>query len=198
MEVGKCFHSSAVPIPLDHHVTSPFHGRHLHDLHAFYVKVPNDPEAKKSRRTQATTRGISFKTSPYHVLYDTLMHPAFLLDGLIVLNPTVLDDIGFKVHAIGKRPRAKQEAFGSVLVCTSCASHKPRLERRSCFLFLGVRVSALRPSSLKLWGGGVGPCSSSTMVNAPPAFGMAQPPAFGMAQKNVGPSCLAADVASST
>ena len=37
------------------------------------------------------------------MLYDTLMHPAFLLDGLIVLNPTVLDDIGFKVHAIGER-----------------------------------------------------------------------------------------------
>ena len=46
--------------------------------------------------------GISFKTYPYHVLYDTLMHPAFLLDGRIFLNHTMLEDIGFKVHAIGR------------------------------------------------------------------------------------------------
>ena len=46
-----------------------------------------------------------FKTYPYHVLYDTLMHPAFLLDGRIVLNHTVLEDIGFKVHAIGKEAK---------------------------------------------------------------------------------------------
>ena len=37
--------------------------------------------------------GISFKTYPYHVLYDTLMHPAFLLDGRIFLNHNVLEDI---------------------------------------------------------------------------------------------------------
>ena len=59
-------------------------------------------------RLLCSPSGISFKTYPYHVLYDTLMHPASLLDGRIVLNHNVLDGIGFKVHAIGKRPKAEQ------------------------------------------------------------------------------------------
>ena len=53
-----------------------------------------------TRALVVLTERDEFKTSPYHVLYDMLMHPAFLLDGLIVLNPTVLDDIGFKVRAM--------------------------------------------------------------------------------------------------
>ena len=42
-----------------------------------------------------------FKTYPYHVLYATLMHPAFLRHGRIVLNHTaVMLTLGYVVSLI--------------------------------------------------------------------------------------------------
>ena len=48
------------------------------------------------------TEWNEFKTYPYHVFYDTFMKPALLFDGRRILDHTVLKNIGFEVHAIGK------------------------------------------------------------------------------------------------
>merc|ERR1712183_8787 len=48
------------------------------------------------------TEWDEFKKYPYHEFYATMMKPAFLFDGRSILNHSMLEDIGFEVHAIGK------------------------------------------------------------------------------------------------
>merc|ERR1712115_410542 len=48
------------------------------------------------------TEWDEFKTYPYGEFYDKMMKPAFLFDGRSILNHSMLEDVGFEVHAIGK------------------------------------------------------------------------------------------------
>merc|ERR1711915_562559 len=59
------------------------------------------------------TEWDEFKTYPYHEFHAAMMKPAFVFDGRSILNHTLLEDIGFEVHAIGKGrgPDGKLRSF---------------------------------------------------------------------------------------
>merc|ERR1719343_1583897 len=48
------------------------------------------------------TEWDEFKTLPYQEFYAKMMKPAFVFDGRSILDHSMLEDIGFEVHAIGK------------------------------------------------------------------------------------------------
>merc|ERR1719148_301826 len=48
------------------------------------------------------TEWDEFKTYPYQDFHSKMMKPAFVFDGRSILNHSMLEDIGFEVHAIGK------------------------------------------------------------------------------------------------
>merc|ERR1739846_98198 len=48
------------------------------------------------------TEWDEFKTYPYHEFYAKMTKPACVFDGRSILDHTLLEDIGFEVHAIGK------------------------------------------------------------------------------------------------
>merc|ERR1712007_7484 len=52
------------------------------------------------------TEWDEFKTLPYQEFYAKMMKPAFVFDGRSILDHSMLEDIGFEVHAIGKGRRA--------------------------------------------------------------------------------------------
>merc|ERR1712137_75919 len=48
------------------------------------------------------TEWDEFKTLPYREFYAKMMKPAFVFDGRSILDHSMLEDIGFEVHSIGK------------------------------------------------------------------------------------------------
>ena len=46
---------------------------------------------------------VPFQTYDYKRLYSSMLKPAFVFDGRIILNHQELIDIGFHVETIGKR-----------------------------------------------------------------------------------------------
>merc|ERR1712125_121721 len=48
------------------------------------------------------TEWDEFKTLPSQEFYAKMMKPAFVFDGRSILDHSMLEDIGFEVHAIGK------------------------------------------------------------------------------------------------
>lgn len=69
------------------------------------VTIHSDPyeAADQSHAIIVCTEWDEFTTYDYKRIYDSMLKPAFLFDGRILLNHEALVDIGFHVEVIGKR-----------------------------------------------------------------------------------------------
>lgn len=68
------------------------------------VRIIPDPyeAAKSSHALVVCTEWNEFKTYDYKKMYDTMMKPAWIFDGRMILDGKRLQSIGFHVEAIGK------------------------------------------------------------------------------------------------
>merc|ERR1712157_441077 len=80
----------------------------------------NSPEeaVSSAHALVVLTEWDEFKLYPYREFYARMMKPAFLFDGRSILNHSMLEDIGFEVHAIGKgnHPLTSLASQGSFLL----------------------------------------------------------------------------------
>merc|ERR1719437_360946 len=77
------------------------HGMDVDEKRLLFSKSPEEA-ADGAHALVLLTEWDEFKGYPYHEFYATMMKPAFLFDGRSILNHSMLEDIGFEVHAIGK------------------------------------------------------------------------------------------------
>lgn len=68
------------------------------------VEISTDPyeAAKDSHALVICTEWEEFKSYDYKRMYDTMMKPAWIFDGRMILSPQKLQSIGFYVETIGK------------------------------------------------------------------------------------------------
>ena len=59
--------------------------------------------AHEAHAIAVLTEWDEFKTADFPTIYEGMLRPAFLFDGRNIMDATWLSDIGFEVHAIGKR-----------------------------------------------------------------------------------------------
>lgn len=69
------------------------------------VTIANDPyeAAKDSHAIIICTEWDEFKTLDYKRIYESMLKPAFVFDGRLILDHKKLTSIGFHVEAIGKK-----------------------------------------------------------------------------------------------
>ncbi|KAI6229735.1 UDP-glucose 6-dehydrogenase [Aphelenchoides fujianensis] len=77
------------------------------------VSVYEDPyeAAKDSHAIVILTEWDEFKNYDYQRLFDSMKKPASLFDGRILLEPTKMQKIGFRVFTIGKPPTQSYHLF---------------------------------------------------------------------------------------
>merc|ERR1712113_126848 len=77
------------------------HGMDVDEKRLIFSKSPEEA-VDGAHALVLLTEWDEFKVYPYHEFYATMMKPAFLFDGRSILDHSMLEDIGFEVHAIGK------------------------------------------------------------------------------------------------
>merc|ERR1712066_949277 len=78
-----------------------YHGMDVDESRLIFSKTPQEA-VDGAHALVVLTEWDEFKKFSYHEFYATMMKPAFLFDGRSILNHSMLEDIGFEVHAIGK------------------------------------------------------------------------------------------------
>merc|ERR1712154_115002 len=78
-----------------------YHNMQVDESRLIFASTPQEA-VDGAHALVVLTEWDEFKTYPYHAFHANMMKPAFLFDGRSILNHTLLEDIGFEVHAIGK------------------------------------------------------------------------------------------------
>jgi len=78
-----------------------YHNMQVDESRLIFASTPQEA-VDGAHALVVLTEWDEFKTYPYHDFHAKMMKPAFLFDGRSILNHTLLEDIGFEVHAIGK------------------------------------------------------------------------------------------------
>merc|ERR1712117_412258 len=79
-----------------------YHNMPVDESRLTFAKTPEEA-VDGAHALVVLTEWDEFKQYPYEEFYAKMMKPAFLFDGRSILDHTKLEDIGFEVHAIGKR-----------------------------------------------------------------------------------------------
>jgi len=89
-----------------------YHNMDVDESRFIFCKTPQEA-VDGAHAIVILTEWDEFKTLPYHEFFATMMKPAFIFDGRSILNHSMLEDIGFEVHAIGKgrAPDGKLRVF---------------------------------------------------------------------------------------
>merc|ERR1712029_791765 len=89
-----------------------YHGMQVEESRFIFARTPEEA-VDGAHALVVLTEWDEFKKYPYREFYATMMKPAFLFDGRSILNHSMLEDIGFEVHAIGKGrgPEGKLRVF---------------------------------------------------------------------------------------
>jgi len=78
-----------------------YHNMQVDESRLIFCKTPEEA-VSSAHALVVLTEWDEFKLYPYREFHDKMMKPAFLFDGRSILNHSMLEDIGFEVHAIGK------------------------------------------------------------------------------------------------
>merc|ERR1719356_1308094 len=78
-----------------------YHNMQVDESRLIFASTPQEA-VDGAHALVVLTEWDEFKTYPFHAFHANMMKPAFLFDGRSILNHTLLEDIGFEVHAIGK------------------------------------------------------------------------------------------------
>merc|ERR1712060_938222 len=78
-----------------------YHNMEVDENRFIFCKTPEEA-VSSAHALVVLTEWDEFKLYPYREFHDKMMKPAFLFDGRSILNHSMLEDIGFEVHAIGK------------------------------------------------------------------------------------------------
>merc|ERR1712207_124141 len=77
------------------------HGMDVDEKRLIFSKSPEEA-VDGAHALVVLTEWEEFKVYPHHEFYAKMMKPAFLFDGRSILDHSMLEGIGFEVHAIGK------------------------------------------------------------------------------------------------
>merc|ERR1711902_219053 len=78
-----------------------YHNMQVDESRLIFCKTPEEV-VDSAHALVVLTEWDEFKMYPYGEFYGKMMKPAFLFDGRSILNHSMMEDIGFEVHAIGK------------------------------------------------------------------------------------------------
>merc|ERR1712150_144569 len=78
-----------------------YHGMHVDESRFIFSNSPEEA-VDGAHALVVLTEWDEFKRLPYQEFKEKMMKPAFLFDGRSILNHSMLEDLGFEVHAIGK------------------------------------------------------------------------------------------------
>lgn len=80
------------------------HSMGIEQFNSQFILVDNPKEAVvNAHAIVILTEWDMFKTLPYEEYYSSMAKPPFIFDGRNILNHKQIANIGFQVHAIGKK-----------------------------------------------------------------------------------------------